>query len=96
MAIGQIISTGSHPKALWPGINAWWGQKYDEHPKEYLDLYDQNDSEISYEQEVQVTPFGLAPVKSEGGSVIYDYETQGPVSTYTHIAYALGYIVTFE
>lgn len=96
MAAGGVITTGAHPKALWPGVHDWWGQKYDEHPKEYLDLYDQMDSEMAFEQEVQVTGFGLAPAKQEGGPTEYDSEIQGVVSTYTHIAYALGYIVTFE
>ena len=27
-----IITTGSFPKALWPGIKAWWGRSYNEHP----------------------------------------------------------------
>lgn len=96
MAIGAVTTTGAHPKLLWPGVHETWGQRYDEHPKEYLDLYDQEDSEMAFEQDVQITPFGIAPVKAEGGPITYDYETQGPISTYTHIAYALGYIVTFE
>lgn len=96
MAIAGVITTGSHPKALWPGINAFWGQMYNQHPKEYPELFDVKDSGMSYEQQVQVTGFGLAPVKAEGASTTYDSEIQGPVSTYTHIAYSLGYIVTFE
>jgi hypothetical protein len=96
MAIGGVISTGAHPKALWPGVHAFWGQMYDEHPHEYPDLYDQLDSGMAYEQDVQVTGFGLAPVKPEGGSVTYDSEVQGFITTYTHIAYALGFIVTYE
>jgi len=96
MAIGGPITTGAHPKALWPGVHAFWGQIYNEHPAEYPDLYEEADSEMAYEQDVQVTPFGLAPVKPEGSAGTYDYETQGPVSTYAHLAYMLGYIVTFE
>lgn len=96
MAIGGVITTGAHPKALWPGVHAFWGQIYNEHPPEYPDLYEVLDSEQAYEQDVQVTPFGLAPVKPEGSAGTYDYETQGPVQTYPHIAYMLGYIVTFE
>jgi len=91
-----IISTGSHPKLLWPGIYTTWGQIYDSHQKEYEDLYEIRDSDKAYEQGVQVTPFGLAPVKPQGQSVTYDGEVQGPVTTYQHIAYALGYIVTYE
>lgn len=95
MAAG-VINTGSHPKSLWPGIYDWWGQTYAEHSEEYTDLFDVVDSEQAYEEEVQVTPFGLAPVKPEGGSLTYDYEIQGPVQRYTHLAYALGYKVTLE
>ncbi len=91
-----IINTGTHPKLLWPGIYETWGQKYDEYGEEYVDLYDVKDSDKAYEELVQVTPFGLAPVKGQGAPVTYDSEVQGPVSRATHIAYALGYIVTYE
>ena len=91
-----VITTGSHPKALWPGVHDFWGQVYDAHEKEYPDLYDWEDSERAYEEDVQITGFGLAPVKVQGGSVTYDSEVQGPVTRYSHIAYALGYIVAYE
>ena len=91
-----IITTASHPKALWPGIKAWWGQVYDEHPEEYSKLFDSDTSSQNYEEDVQLTGFGLAPRKSEGSGVSYDSEIQGFTTRYTHIAYALGYIVTKE
>lgn len=90
------INTGTHPKLLWPGIHAIWGQVYNEHAMEYTDLYTVEDSEKAYEQDVQITGFGLAPVKGQGAGVHYDTESQGFISTYQHIAYGLGYIVTFE
>lgn len=93
---GGVITTGSHPKALWPGIHAFWGQVYAEHAVEYTDLYDESDSGQAFEEDVQVTGFGLAPVKVEGGPMSYDSELQGPVTRYTHIAYSLGYKVTYE
>jgi hypothetical protein len=93
---GGVINTGSHPKLLWPGIFTTWGQVYDQHAKEYTDLYDIRSSDKAYEQAAQVTPFGLAPVKAQGAPVTYDGELQGVISTYTHIAYALGFIVTYE
>jgi hypothetical protein len=91
-----IITTASHPKALWPGIKAWWGQVYDEHQEEYSKLFDSDTSSMNYEEDVQLTGFGLAPVKSEGSGVSYDSEIQGFTTRYTHVAYALGYIVTKE
>jgi hypothetical protein len=90
------ITTGSHPKALWPGIKAWWGRSYDEHQEEYPDLFETDTSDKAYEEEVEITGFGLAPVKPQGKQIFYDTEVQGPVSRFTHVAYALGYIVTFE
>lgn len=91
-----VINTGSHPKLLWPGIREIWGQVYDQHPTEYTDLYDVKTSRQAYEQDVEITGFGLAPVKGQGASIAYDSEQQGWVTTYAHIAYALGYIVTHE
>lgn len=93
---GGAINTGSHPKLLWPGVKATWGQIYNQHAKEYPDLYDIGDSDRAYEEMVQITPFGLAAVKTEGGSGTYDSEIQGAVQRFTHIAYSLGYIVTHE
>jgi len=91
-----VITTGSHPKALWPGVKAWWGQVYDEHPEEYTKLFDKDTSGQNYEEDVQLTGFGLAPVKNQGAGTQYDSEVQGFITRYTHIAYALGYIVTKE
>jgi hypothetical protein len=91
-----IITTGLHPKALWPGIKAWWGRSYDEHQPEYTDLFDIETSDKAYEEEVEISGFGLAPVKNEGTAIVYDQEQQQSVTRYTHIAYALGYIVTYE
>jgi len=93
---GGIINTGTHPKALWPGVHAFWGQVYNEHNRQYTDLFDVLNSTQAYEEDVQITGFGLAPVKAEGASISYDSEIQGPVARYTHIAYALGYKVTHE
>lgn len=93
---GGVITTGNHPKLLWPGIHATWGQVYNSHEVEYTDLYEDEDSGKAYEEDVQVTGFGLAPVKAEGAPISYDSEIQGAVQRYTHIAYALGYKVTFE
>jgi hypothetical protein len=91
-----VITTGSHPKALWPGIKAWWGRSYAEHTEEYPVLFEKDTSDKAYEEEVEITGFGLAPVKNEGTAIVYDQESQGAVTRYTHVAYALGYIVTYE
>jgi len=91
-----VIMTSNHPKALWPGVNAWWGKSYQDHQTEYTDLFDTHTSSQAYEEDVQIVGFGLAPVKQQGAPVQYDSEIQGFLTRYTHVAYALGYIVTHE
>jgi len=91
-----VITTGNHPKALWPGVYKWFGAKYDEHETEYDKLFDVVGSSKAYEEEVEHTSFGLAPIKAQGSPVVYDGNSQGNVARYTHVAYALGYIVTRE
>ena len=90
------ISTGNIAKLLWPGLNAIWGSKYDEHPAEWTDLVDVFSSDMNYEEDVMLTGFGLAPVKPQGEATRYDSMGQGPTSRYTHIAYSLGFIITHE
>ena len=49
-----------------------------------------------YEEDVMSSGFPLAPVKREGSPRQYAANTQVYTSRYTHIAYSLGFIVTFE
>lgn len=90
------ISSNAFAKALWPGINGWYGKAYDEHPVEYTELFDTYTSDKAYEEDVGISSFGLAPTKSEGGSIQYDKEIQGFVTRYSHVTYGLGFIITRE
>jgi hypothetical protein len=91
-----VISTGNIPKLLWPGLNAVWGRDYEEHPKEFSELFDIESSDMNYEEEVEMTGFGLASVKNQGAPTPYDTDSQQTVTRYTHVAYALGFVVTRE
>lgn len=91
-----VISTGNHPKALWPGVHAFVMGEYNDHPIEYTDIFDMQNSKMAYEEDVETTGFGLAQVKDQGSSVAYDSQTQGFTKRYTHVAYGLGFIVTRE
>jgi len=90
------ITTGSFAKALWPGINKWYGLKYNEYSPEWPEIFDKNTSNKAFEEEVGATGYGLAQVKTEGASITYDDMEQGFISRYTHITYALGFIITQE
>lgn len=91
-----IINTSSFAKALWPGVNAWYGKAYDEYPVEYTDLFDTFTSRKNYEEDVGVSSFGLARLKEQGAPIEYDTERQGFTHRYTHIVWALGFIITRE
>lgn len=95
MAAG-VITTGNHPKALWPGIRAWWGRSYNEHGMEWKEFLDAADSDKAYEEDVELTGFGLAGVKQQAEAITFDSESQGTVKRYTHVVYGLGYIVSRE
>jgi len=92
----MTITTGSHPKELWPGVKAFFGATYDEHQTEYTQIFDVESSEKSYEERVQHVGLGLAPVKSQGASISFEDTAQGFISRITNITYALGAIVTRE
>lgn len=90
------ISTGSFAKALWPGVNAWYGKAYNEYPVEHTALFEQNKSRKNFEEDVGVTSFGLAIAKGEGTPISYDSERQGFITRYTHVVYGLGFVITRE
>ena len=91
-----VISTGSFTKALWPGINKWFGDAYKEWSTEYTDLFDSEKSTRAFEEEVGVSGFGLAHEKAEGSALHYDQASQSWVNRYTHKTYSLGFVVTEE
>lgn len=91
-----IITSSSFAKALWPGVNAWYGRTYKDYPTEYTQIFETMKSSKAYEEDVGLTSFGLASVKPEGGSINYDTERQGFTTRYTHITYGMGFIITRE
>jgi hypothetical protein len=68
------INTGSFAKALWPGVNAWYGKSYNDHKTEYTDIFETFKSRKAWEEDVSVSSFGLAQVRGEGAPVSYDTE----------------------
>ncbi len=91
-----VISTGSLAKALWPGVNSWFGLAYNEYPLEHGEIFTLERSEKNFEEDVNVNGFGLARVKQEGANIGYDDMAQAFLKRYVHVTYALGFIVTRE
>lgn len=92
----SLINSGSFAKALWPGVNAWYGKSYNDYPVEYTDLFDTYKSNKAFEEDVGISSFGLAVQKPEGAAISYDSERQGFITRYQHVVFALGFIITRE
>lgn len=92
----SVINSSNFAKALWPGINAWYGKAYDEYPVEHTKLFEQHTSRKQFEEDVGISSFGLAVTKAEGAPITYDSERQTFITRYTHVVYALGFVITRE
>lgn len=92
----SVMNSSSFAKALWPGINAWYGKAYGEYPVEWKDLFDEFTSRKQFEEDVGVSSFGLAVQKPEGSPVTFDSERQGFITRYNHTVFALGFVITRE
>lgn len=90
------ISRSAHPSSLWPGIYAWFGNKYKEMPKPFETYFQMETSDKAYEEIVEATGFGLAAPKAEGAGIQYDTAGEGYKTRFTNVTYGLGYIVTRE
>lgn len=92
----SVITSGSFAKALYPGVNAWYGEGYNEWATEYTDLFDTYKTTRAFEEDVGTSWFGLASVKTEGGPISYDSASQSFVKRYTPVVYGLGFVITRE
>src|ERR1700722_11412015 len=92
----STINSSNFAKALWPGVNAWFGQKYKEYPSEWDPMFDKFTSRRQWEEDVGYSGFGLFQVKPEGAPIQYDSARQGFTSRYTHIVYSLCFFITRE
>ena len=92
----SVITSSSFAKLLWPGLNSIYGKEYADYPVEWDKLFEKNSSDRAYEEDLGLSSFGLASVKSEGAPIAYDSERQGFTSRYNHVVYALGFMITRE
>lgn len=92
----MAISRAQMLKELLPGLNALFGLEYKKYEDEHKAIYDAESSERSFEEEVKLSGFGAAPVKSEGASIQYDSAQEAFTARYTHETIAMGFSITEE
>jgi len=92
----MAISRAQLVKELLPGLNALFGLEYGRYDNEHEEIYDVESSDRAFEEEVMLTGFDAAPVKSEGAGVAFDSAQEAFTSRYTHETIALAFSITEE
>jgi hypothetical protein len=92
----MAISRSQLVKELEPGLNALFGMEYDRYLNEHEEIFDIESSDRAFEEEVMLTGFGSAPVKSEGAGVQYDTANESFTARYTHETIAMAFALTEE
>jgi hypothetical protein len=92
----MAISRAQLAKELEPGLNALFGLEYDRYEREHAEIFDEESSDRAFEEEVMLSGFGTAPVKSEGGAISFDDAQETFTARYTHETIALAFSITEE
>jgi hypothetical protein len=92
----MAINRASISKELLPGLNAVFGMEYGEVADEHKPLFETENSDRAFEEEVLFTGFGTAPTKAEGAAVSFDDAQESFTSRYTHETVALAFAITEE
>jgi hypothetical protein len=92
----MAISRQQLAKELEPGLNALFGLEYANYENQHLEIFDVENSDRAFEEEVMLSGFANAAVKSEGAAVTFDTAQEAFTSRYTHETVALAFALTEE
>ena len=92
----MAISRAQLLKELLPGLNALFGMEYAKYGEEHKQIFEQESSDRSFEEETKLSGFSAAPVKDEGSAIEYDNAQEAWTARYNHETIAMGFSVTEE
>ena len=92
----MTISRAQLAKELEPGLNALFGLEYDRYEDEAAEIFDAESSDRAFEEEVMLSGFGTAPVKTEGSAINFDDAQETYTARYTMETIALAFSITEE
>ena len=92
----MAISRSQLVKELEPGLNALFGLEYNRYDNEHAEIFDTENSDRAFEEEVMLSGFANAQVKGEGQGVSYDQAQETFTARYTHDTIALAFSITEE
>ena len=92
----MAINRAQLAKELEPGLNALFGLEYQGYENQHAEIFDTENSDRAFEEEVMLSGFGSASVKPEGSSVNFDSATESFTARYSHETVALAFQITEE
>jgi hypothetical protein len=92
----MAISRSQLLKELLPGLNALFGLEYAKYGEEHKEIFEDETSDRSFEEETKLSGFGAAPTKQEGAAIEYDTAQEAFTARYTHETIAMGFSITEE
>jgi len=92
----MAISRGQLVKELEPGLNALFGLEYKRYENQHAEIFDTENSDRAFEEEVMLSGFAQAQVKPEGSGVTFDNAQETFTARYTHETIALAFAITEE
>ena len=92
----MAISRSQLVKELEPGLNALFGLEYKQYENQHTEIFDTENSDRAFEEEVMLSGFANAEVKPEGSGVTYDNAQETFTARYTHETIALAFSITEE
>ena len=92
----MAISRGQLVKELEPGLNALFGLEYKRYENQHAEIYATETSDRAFEEEVMLSGFAQAKVKSEGSGVAFDNAQETFTARYTNETIALAFAITEE
>ena len=92
----MAITRSQLVKELEPGLNALFGLEYKRYENEHEQIFSIETSDRAFEEEVMLTGFGSAPVKTEGAGVQYYTALESFTARYTHETVAMAFALTEE
>jgi len=92
----MAISRGQLVKELEPGLNALFGLEYNRYENQHAEIFDTENSDRAFEEEVMLSGFAQAQVKPEGSGVTFDNAQETFTARYSHETIALAFSITEE
>ena len=92
----MAISRAQLVKELEPGLNALFGLEYKQYVNEAAEIFETENSDRAFEEEVMLAGFANATVKPEGQCISYDSAQETFTARYTNETIALAFAITEE